>query len=142
MLNFTSGRRGFIDLPINTQEFVHKGIYCDVCSESIKGIRYKCSTCPDHDVCTNCIETFEAENNSHIFYRIAKSHVSSSPILQNRSTWTHAVACDNCGQNIVGYRYFCTVCATSLCEKCEQCNYHNATHNLLKMTPPQVKENS
>jgi hypothetical protein len=46
--------------------------------------------------------------------------------------------------DIVGYRYFCTMCATSFCETCEQnglprivaTTAHRHDHNLLKMVPP------
>lgn len=34
--------------------FQHHNIYCDVCSRSITGIRRKCLTCADIDVCNDC----------------------------------------------------------------------------------------
>jgi len=34
--------------------FQHHNVYCDVCSRSITGIRRKCLTCADIDVCNDC----------------------------------------------------------------------------------------
>jgi hypothetical protein len=49
---------------------VHKGIFCNMCQQQdIRGIRYKCHTCMDYDICEAC----EVTNiHPHNFIRIKK----------------------------------------------------------------------
>ncbi|CAG8549836.1 1740_t:CDS:2 [Ambispora leptoticha] len=66
MFQETSGRVDFDALPPLTQyvqtpekslqDGVHAGIACDYCGKrEWKGARYKCSACPDYDLCCDCI---------------------------------------------------------------------------------------
>lgn len=50
-------------------QFEHPGIYCDVCSSTINGFRYKCLQCPDYDLCTSCER--RGHHAGHIMMRIA-----------------------------------------------------------------------
>lgn len=48
---------------------LHRGITCDGCgTRPVKGIRYKCSECPDYDLCQDC----EAKDvhNHHVFLKL------------------------------------------------------------------------
>lgn len=73
------------------EHVVHNGIICDMCSETVKGIRHKCLDCPgdslsifngfnwfadmataDYDLCTTCISegAAQAHNPFHEFFDI------------------------------------------------------------------------
>ena len=157
MAHSTSGRDGFqfqtlsdtsqqpsghLNTGVIGNTALHSSVSCDHCGQKdFPGIRYKCSTCPDYDLCETCITHVEKSLlHPHMFIRIPRPlRISAAlpPFLSSRSDWIHHVPCAGCSaQNIVGYRYFCTVCGESLCEACEQCALHNASHTLLKMRPP------
>jgi len=53
-------------MPIN--KAVHEGVSCDVCHvKPIVGDRYKCNTCTDWDLCSNCEEE-NSLNPKHLHY--------------------------------------------------------------------------
>lgn len=53
---------------------IHRGIKCDGCDKvGIEGIRYKCSACPDFDLCEKCFERRSSEpinHSAHVFVPI------------------------------------------------------------------------
>jgi hypothetical protein len=172
MVHPTSGRLGFLtgfvsSVPTDRAagiptDQIHGGVSCDGCSADVSGIRYKCSTCVNYDLCENCMLVHDKvdlplsnetqsrsarHSRNHYFLRIPRDvGQGPPPMLANRSRWVHrGVACAECGtSDIAGYRYFCTMCATSYCESCEQkglpisthSGSHRMEHNLLKMVPP------
>jgi hypothetical protein len=171
MANETSGRNGFnnvdnLDLssrvghqPSSPPTGLHPGVTCDGCSANIVGVRYKCLACPNYDLCATCMDSHDRNRSldiefrdmmkarhprDHYFVRIAQDVGRHPPaFLTNRARWVHhGVICAECRTvDIVGYRYFCTMCGTSYCEACEQKGLPNALrggvhrydHNLLKM---------
>ena len=51
-------------------KIMHFGVKCDQCGQyPIRGIRYKCSVCPNFDFCENCEKKY-AEAHNHAFYKI------------------------------------------------------------------------
>ena len=49
---------------------VHNGVSCDSCNEApVRGIRWKCATCNNFDLCNSCYNEGKHDNN-HPFLRI------------------------------------------------------------------------
>jgi len=106
------------------EEPVHRGVTCDSCGASpIVGVRFKCTVCPNFDLCKAC----EAKGE----------HAPSHPLLQLRATAGETVheniQCNTCGVvPIHGPRFKCTVCPNfDLCDACEQKGQH--PHPMLKL---------
>jgi hypothetical protein len=128
---------------------VHVGIVCDHCSANpVSGVRYKCSTCPDYDLCAACVglnDTVSFHSAAHIFFRLPAPMrpADSGPAFLNKTDWVHrGIACSSCSAApIVGFRYLCTQCGASLCALCEQRGRgppgHDRSHSLLKMGKPE-----
>ena len=141
----TSGRSGFNPEPAVV---THMGVTCDHCSKvPLVGVRYKCLTCPDFDLCEACVKLNDEEktnfhNRDHLFLRISKpvsfNDATTPTVLVSRSRMVHNINCTNCRNGIVGLRYFCTSCAINLCESCELISnrFHDVSHNMMKMKPP------
>lgn len=51
---------------------VHEGVVCDGCGEGIVGIRYKCSSCADYDLCQECEKKGNIHDSTHVFLKISK----------------------------------------------------------------------
>ncbi|KAL8655510.1 MAG: hypothetical protein Q9226_003021, partial [Calogaya cf. arnoldii] len=50
--------------------FVHRGVNCNGCNAMpIRGIRFRCSNCPDFDLCEQC-DSMQIHDKTHIFERI------------------------------------------------------------------------
>jgi hypothetical protein len=166
MMHITSGNKPYSLHNQSKMEVgnnvVHLGIHCDGCkSHIVSGTRYKCSCCPDFDFCSTCMDAYDAEladpnsdysrgqglttsthPDRHYFLRVGipLDQETAPPAIQNKSTWRHeGISCSACRSRvIVGYRYFCTSCAISICEGCEQQGAHRIDHNLLKMVPAHI----
>jgi len=143
---------------------VHHRIVCDGCNASpLVGARYKCSVCPDYDLCEACeakkSEIHQPSNHTFIKIETPRGHGcrrhhgagafgGHCPFLarqqqqqQPAKARTHVgVSCDSCGVSpIVGLRYKCTVCANyDLCEACEakKAEVHNVDHSFWKVAFP------
>ncbi|CAE7039478.1 Zzef1 [Symbiodinium sp. CCMP2592] len=90
---------------------------CDGCMQfPICGPRFKCTLCPDYDLCYSC---FRSELHGHIMLKVHKG-----------------IACDGCLEPLLGRRYMCTVCidfssSYDLCHECFSDNGHH--HKMLEV---------
>lgn len=57
---------------ISLPEVVHDGVCCNVCTLSpITGTRWKCSECPDYDMCHSCYKIYRhVHSKTHSFTKI------------------------------------------------------------------------
>ncbi|KAL2111676.1 hypothetical protein VUR80DRAFT_9608 [Thermomyces stellatus] len=65
---------------------IHRGCQCNACSMApIRGIRYRCATCADFDLCESC-ESQGLHYKTHIFYKI-KVPAPPSSLRQMQPVW-------------------------------------------------------
>lgn len=115
---------------------------CDGCDKTIFGIRHKCFTCPDYDLCGECIKSARHKHPRHRFATL----YDPIPMRRSSSVRHHGVYCDGplCNDQanqtyIQGVRYKCVVCHdTDFCAVCEALPgaFHNKTHPLVKFKTP------
>ncbi|KAG0369070.1 hypothetical protein BC939DRAFT_503924 [Gamsiella multidivaricata] len=139
-------------------EVIHRNVFCDLCLNMIKGIRHKCQSCDNYDLCHSCL-IFAAEKHrpDHVFYALTKPIENTRPRIAvegNFSTGSssqsssrsvrHSATCDLCTVIICGTRYKCFVCPDyDLCQEClPLAQLHHKGHSFAPITyPGQVKIN-
>jgi len=120
------------DSPTSSGATVHENVRCDGCNVSpIVGPRYKCSVCPDFDLCSKC----EGSDRHPATHPLVK-HKQVAQVLHR------GIICDGCNKGpIVGDRYKCTVCPDfDLCSTCEDVDdekIHSQDHPMMKLRIPQ-----
>ena len=68
---------------INNNYNIHLGIKCNECGiENIEGIRYKCTKCPNFNLCQKC-ESETDHNPNHIFLKIRKPLLKDDLKIKN-----------------------------------------------------------
>src|SRR5439155_25931503 len=98
---------------------VHHGIKCDVCNETIRGMRWKCKNCRDYDLCQQC-----KSNPPSVGFHPATHEFQSIPYpLHNvrtpKNVNMHSAICDFCESVILGTRHKCINCPDfDLCNNC------------------------
>ncbi|KAL1406420.1 hypothetical protein Q8F55_008119 [Vanrija albida] len=123
---------------------------CDLCSQTIIGVRWKCLNCPDWDCCSTCAKSVDNTHPGHSFVKLHKpTDYVTNPTWDARYNVNHPfVICDGCNVTIRGPRFKCMhpECPDyDLCEKCESAPVavHPETHPMLKTkTPLHVKVQS
>ena len=114
---------------------IHPHIICDGCNRNIFGIRYKCATCSDYDLCSTCHDTIETYHNPrHAFYQLKtpirrdqrgrlphhKPLYDLSVSMEKQVEAHDGFYCDGCDASpIKGIRFRCLECHDyDLCETC------------------------
>lgn len=63
---------------------VHESITCDGCtSDAIKGLRFKCDSCPNYDLCQKCVDrgtTTKAHQTSHPLIIVPRRAIHQIPV--------------------------------------------------------------
>ena len=86
-----------IKLPTNeTEDRVRHPATCDLCSQNIIGVRWKCLNCPDWDCCSSCSATIQDTHPGHSFARLYKAtdHVFNAESEAKAHTRHPHVVCD------------------------------------------------
>ena len=116
--------------------------YCDVCRETIYGVRHKCLSCPDWDACEKCAESMKTVHPGHPMVKLytANDFVVNDAKLDDQVKHSDII-CDGCDHTIRGVRYKCmdaTCPDFDLCADCEASPHrtHPAEHPLLKLRVP------
>lgn len=110
---------------------------CDMCSSHILGVRYKCTNCPDYDVCESCFRISDEVHPGHSFVKVHKREdivTRKTPQARLR----HHARCDVCQEQIMGIRYKCIHPACpdfDICSRCEAMPIpvHPDTHAFVKL---------
>jgi tetratricopeptide (TPR) repeat protein len=120
----------------NNENEKHYFITCDECLTSpIVGIRYKCRTCFDYNLCQNCYKSISnANTHPHAFKLVLKSKFE----LDEDNVIYEEISCDGCKTiPICGSRYQCQHCfAFDFCGKCytELRKGHDSSHRFVDIT--------
>ncbi|KAF9086970.1 hypothetical protein BGX23_008430 [Mortierella sp. AD031] len=126
---------------------VHADVLCDVCMETIKGIRFKCRDCPNYDLCQACHPlAAERYHPNHEFTVIerplgssSRPTVTPSPCPRKEAKpIEHAAYCDICTVVIRGVRHKCFQCPDyDLCQEClPLAKVHHRGHSFVPIAFP------
>ncbi|KAF9909010.1 hypothetical protein EC991_009192 [Linnemannia zychae] len=129
------------------EEAVHTNVLCDVCMDTIKGIRYKCQDCDNYDLCQACHPlAAERYHPKHSFTAIEKPLGGRSlpPVIPSSRQHTetklveHKAYCDICTVVITGIRHKCFQCPDyDLCQEClPLAKVHHRGHNFVPISYP------
>lgn len=82
--NKTTADPNSAPLQHKDESIIHYGVTCDGCNMSpLVGIRYKCSDCPDYDLCEQC--EARGTHSRHLFLKITRPLLRRSSCPYRRS---------------------------------------------------------
>jgi len=67
---------------------VHEGVVCDGCNDNVVGARFKCSVCPNYDLCESCQAKGGIHDPAHPLLKIASPPKRGCPYLYGKR-WGH-----------------------------------------------------
>ena len=128
----------FVEPPARGSLGVHKGYLCDGCDQEIKGIRYRCQSCHDYDLCSACFGKpgrSRAPHQPHhtvrpiqppgacgvgsVGPRMRMTGLSRPAPAGPAPPAVHNATCDICSASIIGTRWRCMSCPDWDC--CADC---------------------
>jgi hypothetical protein len=125
------------DAKDNSPEDAHVNIICDGCGVTpIKGMRFKCTVCPDFDLCGECeSKQIHPADHALLKFRCPEGSCAKPEVVHV------GVSCDGCGQApIKGDRFKCSVCPDyDLCSSCETAQKHPDDHPMIKIRVPKQR---
>ncbi|CAG8432679.1 5661_t:CDS:10 [Diversispora eburnea] len=88
----------------SSEPMEHPGVICDNCHKRVRGMRWKCITCPNYDLCQVC-KTNKPNVHSHEFrpipYPINSSNNSRTGLRAVKNM--HSATCDYCESVIIAF---------------------------------------
>lgn len=101
---------------LHAQHDVHNGVICDSCGANpLRGIRWRCQTCPDHDICGECKNRGAGVGHRFNMMSVGQTNDAVSGMGQefqaSQEAGVHWTSCKGCQvYPIRGTLYACTVC--------------------------------
>ncbi|UZO02473.1 uncharacterized protein OCT59_020953 [Rhizophagus irregularis] len=115
----------------SSESVLHYGIRCDCCNHTVRGMRWKCTSCEDYDLCQICKPKSHIHHHpdDHVFELVPHSRTSHRA---PQFAVHHGIVCKCCDKTILGMRWKCTFCNNyDLCQDCKSksSNIHDHPNN-------------
>jgi next-to-BRCA1 protein 1 len=114
---------------------------CDLCHKRIRGIRTKCTDCPDWDCCEACLPNLGNRHPGHTLVKINLASDLVEPPFRHQKVKHTNIICDMCQGPVVGDRWKCVHPDCDDYDLCDNChasplNTHPREHPILKLSAP------
>ncbi|PKB97873.1 hypothetical protein RhiirA5_432374, partial [Rhizophagus irregularis] len=114
-----------------SESVLHYDVRCDCCDYTIRGMRWKCTSCENYDLCQNCKAKSHIHNHpdDHMFELVPHSKTSKRA---PQFALHFGVVCDFCKSKVRGMRWKCAFCYNyDLCKDCKpkSQNIHDHPNN-------------
>ncbi|CAB5363845.1 unnamed protein product [Rhizophagus irregularis] len=115
----------------SSESILHYGVSCDCCNYTVRGMRWKCTSCEDYDLCQVCKTKSHIHHHpdDHVFELVPHSRTSDRAL---QFAVHYDFVCKCCEKTIHGMRWKCTFCNNyDLCQDCKSksSNIHDHPNN-------------